>query len=80
MYRLWLVGAGAAVTVGVLLAAFPELVDGPLGRVDPLYRELRLDQVVRVDAENNLLFVAGAVPGHNKGIVKIRRAVAAKKK
>jgi len=37
-------------------------------------------RVVRVDAENNLLFVEGSVPGHNNAVVKIRRAVAAKKK
>lgn len=36
-------------------------------------------EVVRVDADNNLLFVRGAVPGHKNGLVKIRAAVAAKK-
>ena len=31
--------------------------------------------VVRVDAERNLLLVKGSVPGHNKGLVLIKRAV-----
>ena len=30
-------------------------------------------KVVRVDAENNLLLVRGAVPGHNGGFVIIRQ-------
>jgi len=33
-------------------------------------------EVVRVDAEKNLLFVRGAVPGHNQGVVRVRPAVA----
>ena len=32
-------------------------------------------EVVRVDAEKNLLFVRGAVPGHRNGIVSVRPAV-----
>jgi large subunit ribosomal protein L3 len=32
-------------------------------------------EVVRVDAEKNLLFVRGAVPGHRNGIVSVRRTV-----
>ena len=32
-------------------------------------------EVVRVDAERNLLFVRGAVPGHKNALVKIRKAV-----
>jgi large subunit ribosomal protein L3 len=32
-------------------------------------------EVVRVDAEKNLLFVKGAVPGHRNGIVSVRPAV-----
>ena len=31
--------------------------------------------VVKVDAEKNLLFVRGAVPGHNHGFVRVRPAV-----
>lgn len=34
-------------------------------------------QVVRIDAEQNLLFLRGAVPGHNNGVVRVRPAVAA---
>jgi large subunit ribosomal protein L3 len=33
-------------------------------------------EVVRVDAERNLLFLRGAVPGHPNTLVKVRRAVA----
>jgi large subunit ribosomal protein L3 len=36
-------------------------------------------EVVRVDADKNLLFVRGAVPGHKNGLVRVRRAIAAKK-
>ena len=32
-------------------------------------------EVIRVDAERNLLIVRGAVPGHKNGLVKIRTAV-----
>ena len=32
-------------------------------------------EVVRVDAEKNLLFVRGGVPGHNDGIVRVRHTV-----
>jgi ribosomal protein L3 len=34
--------------------------------------------VIRVDAENNLLLVEGAVPGGPNAIVVIRKAIAAK--
>ena len=32
-------------------------------------------EVVRIDNERNLIFVRGAVPGHNNGIVRVRQAV-----
>ena len=32
-------------------------------------------EVIRVDAENNLVFVRGAVPGHIKALVKLRAAI-----
>jgi large subunit ribosomal protein L3 len=35
-------------------------------------------EVVRVDAERNLVLVRGAVPGHNQALVRLRPAVAAK--
>lgn len=35
-------------------------------------------QVVRVDPENNLLLVRGAVPGHKKALVLVREAVKAR--
>jgi large subunit ribosomal protein L3 len=34
-------------------------------------------ELVGLDAERNLLFVRGAVPGHRNGVVTVRRAVAA---
>jgi large subunit ribosomal protein L3 len=36
-------------------------------------------EVVRVDSERNLLFVRGAVPGHNNGLVKVRPTVVGRK-
>ncbi|MCS5636542.1 MAG: 50S ribosomal protein L3 [Myxococcota bacterium] len=32
-------------------------------------------EVIRVDTEKNLVFVRGAVPGHIKGLVKLRHAI-----
>jgi large subunit ribosomal protein L3 len=32
-------------------------------------------EVVRLDVERNLIFVRGAVPGHNNGVVRVRKAV-----
>jgi large subunit ribosomal protein L3 len=37
-------------------------------------------KVLRVDVERNLLLVEGSVPGHNKSLVLIRRAVKGQKK
>jgi len=37
---------------------------------------LRNVEVVRVDPEKNLLFIRGGVPGHNNGLVRVRKAVA----
>jgi large subunit ribosomal protein L3 len=34
-------------------------------------------EIVRVDPERNLLFVRGAIPGHNNALVKIRKAAKA---
>jgi large subunit ribosomal protein L3 len=42
-------------------------------------RDVRNLKVLRVDAENNLLLVEGAVPGGPNSVVVIRKAVAAKK-
>jgi large subunit ribosomal protein L3 len=42
-------------------------------------RTVRNMKVLRVDAENNLLLVEGAVPGGPNSVVVIRKAVAAKK-
>jgi large subunit ribosomal protein L3 len=36
-------------------------------------------KVIRVDPENNLLLVEGAVPGGPNSVVVIRKAIAAKK-
>jgi large subunit ribosomal protein L3 len=35
-------------------------------------------EIVRVDEEKNLVFIRGGVPGHNDGVVKVRRAVSSK--
>jgi large subunit ribosomal protein L3 len=48
---------------------------GHLGADRVTTRNLR---IVKVDAENNLLIVRGAVPGGPGGYVVIRKAVAAK--
>lgn len=37
-------------------------------------------EVVRVDADRNLIFLRGAVPGHKNGLVRVRAAVAPKTK
>ncbi|MCH2187740.1 50S ribosomal protein L3, partial [Myxococcota bacterium] len=37
-------------------------------------------EVVRVDADKNLIFLRGAVPGHKNGLVRVRAAVAPKTK
>ena len=39
---------------------------------------VRNAKVVKVDAEKNLIFVRGGVPGHRNGIVRIRSAVASR--
>ena len=33
-------------------------------------------RVEKIDAEKNLIFLRGAVPGHRNGLVRIRPAVA----
>ena len=45
---------------------------GQLGNSRVTTRNL---EVIRVDAERNLIFVRGAVPGHKNALVKIRKAV-----
>ncbi len=45
---------------------------GQMGNCKVTTRNLR---VVRVDAKRNLLYLAGAVPGHNNGDVFVRQAV-----
>jgi len=36
-------------------------------------------EVARVDAERGLLFVNGAVPGHNNAVVRVRQSVKAQR-
>jgi large subunit ribosomal protein L3 len=36
-------------------------------------------EVARVDAERGLLFVNGAVPGHNNAIIRVRQSVKAQR-
>jgi len=62
------IGAGASpgkVIKGMKMA-------GQLGNLRVTTRNL---EVVRVDSERNLIFVRGAVPGHNNALVKIRKAI-----
>jgi large subunit ribosomal protein L3 len=49
---------------------------GHMGADQVTVRNLK---VLRVDAENNLLLVEGAVPGGPNSVVVIRKAIAAKK-
>jgi hypothetical protein len=43
-----LAAGGVAALAGIMLALFPTLIQGPLGTVDPLYRELRLDRIIEI--------------------------------
>jgi hypothetical protein len=47
-YRLPLAVGGVMAVAGIMLALFPTLIQGPLGTVDPLYRELRLERIVEI--------------------------------
>ena len=49
---------------------------GQMGNARVTVRNL---QIVKIDAEKNLVFVKGSVPGHNDAIVCIREAVASSK-
>ena len=51
---------------------------GMFGRMGNARVTVRNLEVVRVDAERNLLMIRGAVPGHNNGLVRVRNAVAAR--
>jgi len=44
------------------------------GRMGGVLRTVKNLEVVQIDAENHLLFVRGAVPGANKGLVFVRKA------
>jgi large subunit ribosomal protein L3 len=44
------------------------------GRMGGITRTARNLELVRIDVENNLLFIKGAVPGANNGIVIVRTA------
>jgi large subunit ribosomal protein L3 len=49
---------------------------GMFGRMGNERVTVRNLEVVRVDAERNLLMIRGAVPGHNNGLVRVRNAIA----
>ncbi len=51
---------------------------GMFGRMGAARVTTRNVEVVRVDADKNLLLIRGAVPGHNNGLVRVRAAVAPK--
>jgi len=66
---------GGAIGAG----AFPGKVIKGLkmaGRMGNERVTVRNIEVVRVDAEQNLLFVRGGIPGHRNGLVRVRAAVA----
>ena len=65
------IGAGAY--PGKVIKGMP--MPGRMGNERVTTRNL---QVVRIDAEHNLLFLRGAVPGHNNGVLRVRPAVAAR--
>ncbi|MFH1756028.1 MAG: 50S ribosomal protein L3 [Candidatus Latescibacterota bacterium] len=44
------------------------------GRLGGVNRTVKNLQVVQIDAENHLLFVRGAIPGANNGVVLVRKA------
>jgi hypothetical protein len=46
--RALIAGAGVVALAGLMLAMFPALQAGPLGEVDPLYRQLRLERIVEI--------------------------------
>ena len=66
---------GASATPGRVLKGMK--MAGHMGHARTTVRNLT---VIRVDTERNLLLVQGSVPGPNKGIVIIRRAVLGKAK
>jgi large subunit ribosomal protein L3 len=66
---------GASATPGRVLKGMK--MAGHMGHARTTVRNLT---VIRVDTERNLLLVQGSVPGPNKGIVIIRRAVSGKAK
>lgn len=51
---------------------------GMFGRMGAQRVTTRNVEVVRVDLEKNLLLIRGSVPGHPKGLVRVRAAVAPK--
>src|SRR5262249_31141792 len=61
---------GASATPGRVLKGMR--MAGHIGHARVTVQNLK---VMRVDAERNLLLVEGSVPGHNKSLVLIRRAV-----
>jgi len=46
-----------------------------MGRMGNVRRTVQNLEIVRVDAENNLLLVKGGIPGPRKGIVVVRKAI-----
>jgi large subunit ribosomal protein L3 len=65
---------GASATPGRVLKGMR--MAGHMGHERVTVQNLK---VMRVDAERNLLLVEGSVPGHNKSLVLIRRAVKGQK-
>ena len=66
-------GLGLVNTSRGVVGASGELGQGSLGRAGERVTVKNL-KVVRVDEENNLIYVRGAVPGGSRAYVAIRRA------
>lgn len=62
--RLCLLGAGAALSGGLILTLFPGCLDGPYGQVSPYLRAVWLDQI---EQERSLLAAPDALSGGRFG-------------
>ncbi len=70
--RALLAGGGVVALAAAMLVMFPALQAGPLGQVDPLYRDLRLEHIVEVQPLVALRMVsAGTVAEAANRVIQI---------
>jgi large subunit ribosomal protein L3 len=50
------------------------------GQMGGVVRSVQNLRIVKIDAEKNLLFIRGSVPGPNGGLVEVRKAIKKSKK